>query len=218
MTDTTNNSYCLFIKHEKKAKDIYQKISCTGKIFLKPIKNLGLTPKFILVGISIILAVALAGVFIWAWVGILIIIILFFGTIIVLNYRRERCLNFFALQMQKKIKDTNVLIYQLGADYVVKKSILDTLDTYESSIIEENEFSSICNKFEVILVLNSIKEKTIYLDELLKIEPLLKDGGIIIDPFISKSKKRNYWASWFGIPNVSANAFDLSEYFQILGK
>ena len=47
--------------------------------------------------------------------------------------------------MQKKIKDTNVLIYQLGADYVVKKAILDTLDAYESSVIKENEFFDICN-------------------------------------------------------------------------
>ena len=67
-------------------------------------------------------------------------------------------------------------------------------------------------------VASAIKERSVYLHELEKIKTLLKDGGIIVDPFVSKSKKRNYLASWFGIPNISANSFDLSEYFQMLCK
>lgn len=186
--------------------------------FLKPFVKLGIPKKYIIGGLLVIIALAFAGVLVWAWFGMMIVVFGFLGMIGFIDRHRKTCLNKFGLQIQKITKESDVLIFQLGADYIVKKHIGEFLKESEIEITEEREDFIFTHKFDTIIVLNSIHKEDKFLYELEKIKAILKDSGTIIDPFVTNNKKRNFLASWFGIPNAYSNEFILDEYFQMLAE
>ncbi len=142
-----------------------------------------------------------------------VILMVLLLSLILLDKNRKEKLEKFNNELVNLFENNNVLILQIGSDYVVIKSIKKTLGTQTS--INEISKSSI-DKYNTVIVLNTLKKKEDYICYLNQINDIVEPDGVIIDPFITKQQRRSFLASWFGIPvsNV-VTRHKVKEYLQI---
>ena len=134
-------------------------------------------------------------------------------SLILLDKTRKEKLKKFNYELVNLFGDNNVLILQIGTDYVVIKSIEKAIGTQIA--IKEISQSSI-DKYNTVVVLNTLKKKEDYICYLNQINDIVEPDGVIIDPFITKHQKRSFLASWFGFPvSKVVKGRSVKEYLQI---
>ena len=126
-----------------------------------------------------------------------VILIILLLSLIFFNKIRKEKLKKFSHELVNLFEDNNVLILQIGADYVVIKSIEKALNT--QMVISEISRINI-DKYNTVVVLNTLRKKEHYVDYLNQISDIIERDGVIIDPFITKQQRRSFLSAWFGIP------------------
>lgn len=142
-----------------------------------------------------------------------VILIILLLSLILLNKIRKEKLKKFSNELVNSFEDNNVLILQIGTDYIVVKSIEKTLGA-QTAI---NEISQInIDKYNTVVVLNTLRKKEDYSCYLNQVSDIIEPDGVIIDPYITKQQKRCFLASWLGIPiSKMGTEHSIEEYLQM---
>lgn len=182
--------------------------------FFKPFRDIGVKKSDwwkIGIGIIVIVGYSFFSYYITAIFVVLFIVIMIF--VLVLNKFRDNKLELFGNQIITEFKNKRVFILQIGADYVIMKTINKLLDN--SLPVYHSGKEAFDNKYDVIVVLNTLRKKEKYMSEIKKLNKCLMKNAIIIDPFVYK-KRRSFLSAWFGLPLTMQIWDSTDEYIKAL--
>lgn len=184
--------------------------------FYKPFSNIKLSKKWWLtISIFFILIVLFLILCLYKFTLIIVcvlLIVLLLSSIVLSTVRKNR-LKKFADYLAAIFPENNVLILQIGADYVVIKSLIKI---WVQQYLVDDVYDPHIEKYDMIVILNSLSNKSDYICYFEQIKDKVKRDAIIIDPFLNKRGKKKKIAAYLGIPVSTNSKYSTEEYFEIL--
>lgn len=132
------------------------------------------------------------------------------------KYRKESLREFceFVVSISR---GKHVLIWEMGGSSIVRKGIQKgLLDINDGDSLVPIDNIDTADKWDVVIVLNSIHKKIAYLPSISKLSSIIAKDGVVVDPFISNEKGRRFLRSWLGIPSRKTKAISVEEYMVIV--
>ena len=166
-----------------------------------------------LIGVVVTLLLAFCGSNPWyvAVPIVLMMVVLFF-----LNMRRKTSKELFAKRIKSLILGKRILILQLGPDYIVGKTIENLFIQNGLVITPLSQEKADTYKYDIVIVLNSLFQKKVYLPYLDLIKNYLAVNGKIIDPFVTRRFRRSFVRAWMGMANRKPEPFSIDQYNRII--
>ena len=145
---------------------------------------------------KVFIVISFAVIYMYHPVIVLVLIVVVTAVFVLAIFYGKNNARNFGEQIIKMIHGDKITIVHIGAENAVTKAFLKTIaKDCEISEIQEKCFQQ--SDHHVLIIVNTINNKELYLPWLKNIENGLSKNCIIIDPFISKKNKRSMLSSWF---------------------
>lgn len=189
-------------------------------LFVEPFRRLNIRGKHVVLAGLALGLLAVVCFHKWTCIAICVLAFLFLLFVLWLDKYRTQSLRNFGKNMLPVIEKKNVLLLQVGTDYVMKKAITEVAgsDRIEENLRADAVLDTL--KCDVVIVLNSMakKHRCMYLSELRKVKSVLDENGVVIDPFITKRNKRSAARAWLGIPCAVMRWFPAEAYLRMISE
>lgn len=141
---------------------------------------------------------------------------IFLGVMKLLLEVRRRKIRIWGNNLAILLNDKKALIYQLGTDSVVKLELEKTLTNMGVEIVDVNTSDFSISHYDTVVILNSLIKREQALPGINALDSVLNDESIIVDPFITKRKRRCKLVAAFGLPNSTITGLSLKEYLAVI--
>ena len=189
-------------------------------IVLKPFYLMNVSLKYAIICGVIFMVVSAASASIRGYQILLALILLLAIVMLIMIRVKKVRLARFGQKVSVIIEHKRVLLLQIGADYVVKEAIEKAVGVTTIELVKVVDDTIDSAKYDVVIVINYLSDNrdNMYLPELRKVQNMLAEDGVIIDPFITRRKKRSFVSAWLGIPRAKVQQYSVEDYLGIFDK
>ena len=167
---------------------------------------------------SLVFLIAVLAENLWSFLIFIywIIILIFLVVMVLLIKNNARRLPIWANDLAIFLKDKKTLIYQFGTDSAMKHKLEAALEKMGIKIVNINIGDLSTPTYDTVIILNSLIKSEQTLSLIKDLDSVLNDESVIVDPFITRRKRRCKLAAALGFPYSTITGVSLKEYLTII--
>ncbi len=167
---------------------------------------------------SLVFLIAVLAENLWSFLIFIywIIIMIFLVVMVLLIKNNARRLPIWANDLAIFLKDKKTLIYQFGTDSAMKHKLEAALEKMGIKIVNINIGDLSTPTYDTVIILNSLIKSEQTLSLIKDLDSILNDESVIVDPFITRRKRRCKLAAALGFPYSTITGVSLKEHLTII--